>query len=86
MQRGQSRSALALLLTAALATTASAQEAIDLSDEAIENGLLWVTDAVRESHLRTALGYQALQYFTEEVLPEAFWEGVKEHQEAGTEG
>ncbi len=53
-----------------------------LNDEEIENGLLWVSDAVRGSHLRTALGYQAAHHFAHEVLPEEFWKGVKEYQEA----
>ncbi len=52
-----------------------------LNDEEIENGLLWVSDAVRGSHLREALGYQAAQHFANEVLPEEFWKGIKEHQE-----
>ncbi len=37
MRRGQSKSALALVLTAAFTATASAQKAIDLSGEQIEN-------------------------------------------------
>ncbi len=37
MKREQSKSALTLLLTAAFATTASAQTAVDLSDEQVEN-------------------------------------------------
>ncbi len=53
-----------------------------LNDEEIENGLLWVSDAVRGSHLRQALGYQAADHFAKEVLPEEFWKGVKEYQDA----
>ncbi len=52
-----------------------------LNDEEIENGLCWVSDAVGESHLREALGYQASRHFARTVLPEMFWKGVEECQE-----
>ncbi len=57
-----------------------------LNDEEIANGLYWVSDAVRGSSLGTVLGYQALQHFTEEVLPDEFWKGVEEERTGMTEG
>lgn len=57
-----------------------------LNDEEIENGLYWVSDAVRGSHLGVALGYQAVQHFANDVLPEQFWMGVEESRTGMTEG
>jgi hypothetical protein len=55
-----------------------------LNDEEIENGLLWVSDAVKNQHILSRgvrLGYQARHHFTHDVLPDEFWKGVKEYQE-----
>ena len=57
-----------------------------LTDDEVQNGLCWVSDAVSRSHLRGALGYQASRHFAHDVLPDEFWKGVKEEREGMTEG
>ncbi len=66
--------------------TRPAHTARILSNEEIENGLCWVSDAVRGSHLGVALGYQAVEHFANDVLPGEFWKGVEEERTGMTEG
>ncbi len=59
------------------ATRAPARRIRNLSDEEIQNGLYWVSDAVRGSQLGITL-HDGARHFADTIMPEKFWMGVEE--------